>query len=90
MPEIEAHRALAVRGAALPRHGGAARKAGRSTFNEVVEFSRSAMASRRGVLLIEGIGGVMVPLDDRRTVLDWMSVLAHPDRAGRRERMSAR
>jgi dethiobiotin synthetase len=47
-------------------------------FNEVVEFSRSAIASRRGVLLIEGIGGVMVPLDDRRTVLDWMSVLRIP------------
>lgn len=47
-------------------------------FNEVVEFSRSAIAGRRGVLLIEGIGGVMVPLDDRRTVLDWMSVLRIP------------
>ncbi len=30
------------------------------------------------MLLIEGIGGVMVPLDDRRTVLDWMSVLRIP------------
>ena len=29
-------------------------------------------------LLIEGIGGIMVPLDDRRTVLDWMSVLRIP------------
>lgn len=47
-------------------------------FNEVVEFSRSAIANRRGLLLIEGIGGVMVPLDDRRTVLDWMSVLRIP------------
>ena len=36
------------------------------------------MASRSGVLLIEGIGGIMVPLDDRRTVLDWMSVLRIP------------
>ena len=26
----------------------------------------------RDALLIEGIGGVMVPLDDRHTVLDWM------------------
>ena len=31
-----------------------------------------------GALLIEGIGGIMVPLDDRRTVLDWMSVLRIP------------
>ena len=30
------------------------------------------------MLLIEGIGGVMVPLDDRRTVLDWMSLLRIP------------
>src|SRR5256885_8468149 len=36
------------------------------------------MASRRGVLLIEGIGGIMVPLDDHRTVLDWMSMLRIP------------
>lgn len=57
----------------------AARLEGRTTgFDEVVEFSQSAITSRRGVLLIEGIGGVMVPLDDRRTVLDWMSVLRIP------------
>jgi dethiobiotin synthetase len=47
-------------------------------FDAVVEFSRSAIARRKGVLLIEGIGGVMVPLDDRRTVLDWISVLRIP------------
>jgi dethiobiotin synthetase len=29
-------------------------------------------------LLIEGVGGVMVPLDARRTMLDWMSDLALP------------
>ena len=57
----------------------AARQEGRSVvFDEVVEFSRRAIATRRGVLLIEGIGGVMVPLDDRRTVLDWMSLLRIP------------
>jgi dethiobiotin synthetase len=47
-------------------------------FGEVIEFCRRSAAERRGVLLIEGIGGVMVPLDDRRTVLDWMSVLRIP------------
>ena len=36
------------------------------------------MAARRGVLLIEGIGGIMVPLDDRHTVLDWMTLLRIP------------
>ena len=30
------------------------------------------------MLLIEGIGGVMVPLDDKRTVLDWMAALDIP------------
>jgi dethiobiotin synthetase len=57
----------------------AARDEGRAiAFQEVVEFCRRGMAARRGVLLIEGIGGIMVPLDDRRTVLDWMSVLRIP------------
>ena len=57
----------------------AARREGRAIdFQEVVEFCRRAMAGRRGVLLIEGIGGIMVPLDDHRTVLDWMSVLRIP------------
>ena len=57
----------------------AARLEGREiVFDEVVAFTRRAMAERRGMLLIEGIGGVMVPLDDRRTVLDWMSLLRIP------------
>jgi dethiobiotin synthetase len=47
-------------------------------FHEVIEFCRRSMAGRRTTLLIEGIGGIMVPLDDRRTVLDWMSVLRIP------------
>ena len=47
-------------------------------FAEVVAYCRNAMAQRRGVLLIEGIGGIMVPLDDRHTVLDLMSLLRIP------------
>ena len=48
-------------------------------FMEVVEFCRRAMAAaRHGVLLIEGIGGVMVPFDHRHTVLDLMSMLRIP------------
>ena len=39
-------------------------------------FCRDARsATPTGTLLIEGIGGVMVPLDDRHTVLDWMAAL---------------
>ena len=29
-------------------------------------------------MLIEGIGGIMVPLDGKHTVLDWMSALRCP------------
>jgi dethiobiotin synthetase len=57
----------------------AARRENRAIdFQELVAFCRGAMAARRGVLLIEGIGGVMVPLDEHRTVLDLMSVLRIP------------
>jgi dethiobiotin synthetase len=57
----------------------AARHEGRAIdFQEVVELSRRAIAGRRGVLLIEGIGGIMVPIDDHRTVLDWMQMLRIP------------
>ena len=44
----------------------------------VVDFCRSAIAGNDGTLLIEGIGGIMVPLDDRRTVLDLMIALNLP------------
>jgi dethiobiotin synthetase len=44
----------------------------------LVEFCRRATAETRGLLLIEGIGGVMVPLDARHTVLDWIEALRIP------------
>ena len=47
-------------------------------FAQLVEFCEVAIGGARGLMLIEGIGGVMVPLDDRRTVLDLMSVLRIP------------
>jgi dethiobiotin synthetase len=47
-------------------------------FAQLVEFCEAAIGGARGLMLIEGIGGVMVPLDDRRTVLDLMSVLRIP------------
>jgi dethiobiotin synthetase len=57
----------------------AARREGRAiAFQEVVDFCRKAMAARRGTLLIEGVGGILVPLDDHRSVLDLMSVLRIP------------
>jgi dethiobiotin synthetase len=44
-------------------------------FDALIAFSRQAAAAAQGVLLIEGIGGVMVPLDERHTVLDWIAAL---------------
>jgi len=35
-------------------------------------FCRNAIGHHRDALIIEGIGGIMVPLDERHTVLDWM------------------
>jgi dethiobiotin synthetase len=57
----------------------AGRREGRAiVFQDVVAFCRRSMAGNHGVLLIEGVGGIMVPFDDRRTVLDLMSVLRIP------------
>ena len=58
----------------------AAQKEGRGIdFNALALFTRqAAMASRNGLLLIEGIGGIMVPLDADHTVLDWMTTLKIP------------
>ena len=47
-------------------------------FDALVAFCRDEVASRRGTLIIEGVGGVMVPLDKRHTVLDWMAALGIP------------
>src|SRR5581483_8875158 len=46
-------------------------------FRSLVDFCREAMESHE-TLLIEGVGGIMVPLDDRHTVLDWISALRLP------------
>lgn len=46
-------------------------------FRALVDYCRAAIHGR-GTVLIEGIGGVMVPLDQTHTVLDWMSALRIP------------
>jgi dethiobiotin synthetase len=46
--------------------------------DQVVAFCQSAVEQRHGVLLIEGVGGIMVPLDEQRTVLDVMMALRLP------------
>jgi dethiobiotin synthetase len=57
----------------------AARHAGKEIdFDQLVLFCETAMEEAEGSLLIEGVGGVMVPLDQSNTVLDWMTELDLP------------
>ena len=57
----------------------AARREGRTVeFDALVAFCRDAQKGDHDLLLIEGVGGVMVPLDDRHTVLDWIAALEAP------------
>ncbi len=57
----------------------AARAEGRMIdFESVTGYCRAAIANNAGDLLIEGIGGIMVPLGPRHTVLDLMVALKAP------------
>ena len=57
----------------------AARYEGRTIdVDSVVAFCQNAIERRRDALLIEGVGGVMVPLDESRTILDVMMALRLP------------
>lgn len=56
----------------------AAREGRRVDFEKLIAFSRTAIAAATGPLFIEGVGGIMVPLDGQRTVLDWMTALDIP------------
>ena len=56
----------------------AAREGKEIDFEALVAFSREQIEGHRGTLLIEGVGGVMTPLDKHRTVLDWMAALGLP------------
>ena len=56
----------------------AAREGKSLDFEAIVARCRDAMAAASGTLFIEGVGGAMVPLDERHTVLDWMMALNLP------------
>lgn len=47
-------------------------------FTALVRFCQDEAAAANGMLLCEGIGGLMVPLDNQRTVLDWIAALGWP------------
>ena len=53
----------------------AAREGRRLDLADIVGFCRNVGGDP---LLIEGIGGAMVPLDERHTVLDWIAALGAP------------
>lgn len=59
--------------AALSADMAAEREGRHVPFDELTAFSRSPPGT--SLNLIEGIGGVMAPLDDRHTVLDWIGAL---------------
>ena len=56
----------------------AAREGQSLDFDAIVANCRKRVAQSEGTLFIEGVGGVMVPLDGTHTVLDWMAALNLP------------
>jgi dethiobiotin synthetase len=46
--------------------------------DEVIGFCQRTIDQRQDMLLIEGVGGIMVPLDGERTILDVMMALRLP------------
>ncbi len=57
----------------------AAKREGREIdFKALVDFCRDAEKRPEEVLLCEGIGGAMVPLDASHTVLDWIAAFGAP------------
>jgi dethiobiotin synthetase len=56
----------------------AAREGTSLDFDAIVALCQKAIAATLGTLFIEGVGGVMVPLDESHTVLDWMAALNLP------------
>lgn len=77
LPNIERISPWRFRAALSPDE--AARQEGRRIdVDEVVAFCRSAVEQRQEILFIEGVGGIMVPLDEQRTVLDVMMALQLP------------
>ncbi|HEY3148475.1 MAG TPA: dethiobiotin synthase, partial [Dongiaceae bacterium] len=64
--------------AALSPDAAAAKEGKRVDYEAVLAASRQFLAGKHDVALIEGAGGVMAPLSDDRTMLDWMADLKLP------------
>lgn len=68
-------------GAPLSPHMAAAAEGREIDFGALIGFCRSAVGASAAAgehLLIEGVGGVMVPITIRETVLDWIAALGLP------------
>ena len=64
--------------AALSPDLAAEREGRRIDVDTVIKYCQTAIDQRRDILLIEGVGGIMVPLDGERTILDVMMALQLP------------
>jgi dethiobiotin synthetase len=64
--------------AALSPDAAAAKEGKRVDHEAVLAASRRFLDGKHDVALIEGAGGVMAPLSDDRTMLDWMADLKLP------------
>jgi dethiobiotin synthetase len=64
--------------APLSPHLAARKEDRRLTIDDVAAFCQRHDHSHDGLLLIEGAGGVMTPIDDTHTGLDLIARLAHP------------
>lgn len=56
----------------------AAREGRMIDYDALLAYCRDRVAGAAGTLFIEGVGGAMVPLDERHTVRDWMSDIRLP------------
>ena len=67
--------------AALAPNMAAAREGNPVDLKALVDFSTSSPSTIHhppSTLLIEGVGGIMAPINDQHTVLDWMAALNWP------------
>ena len=62
----------------LSPHMAAKREDRRVDLNPLLRFCQEALDDRATFTLIEGVGGVMAPLNDDETVIDWMAALKIP------------
>ena len=56
----------------------AAREGRRVDFEQLIGFTRRATSADSSICLVEGVGGVMTPLDETHTVRDWIAASGLP------------